>query len=106
MNLEGLAFWSFEVLEVSNILFVGCNFITCKMQRCHNQFDHIDEVKAFVDQLICLDVPVQDDVIISLLQSFLALYKYLITTLEMMPMKELMMNYMTVCLMHKMSNHK
>ena len=55
----------------------------------------------FVDQLACLEVPMRDkDIIMTLLRSLLLSYEYLITTLKTMPMRELMMYYMTTCLMH------
>ena len=41
----------------------------------------------------------------TLLESLLASYEYLVTALETMPMKELMMEYMTAQLMHEMSKH-
>ena len=41
-----------------------------------------------------------------LLKSFPTLYEYLITTVETMLMKELMMEYVTTRLMHKISNCK
>ena len=79
-----------------NILFVHCMFFMYKMQKNDNLLDHTNKVKTFSDQLVCLEVFVKDkDIIITLLKILLALYEYLITALEMMPMKELTMDYVT-----------
>jgi hypothetical protein len=57
--------------------------------------DHVNNVKVFVDQRACLEVPV--------LKSLPELYEGLITALETMPMNELMMEYVTTRLIHEMS---
>lgn len=65
--------------------------------------DHIKKVKTLANQLTCLDVPVKsEDIVMILLESLLPLYKYLITVLETMLMKELTMEFVTSCLMHEM----
>lgn len=48
----------------------------------------------------------EEDIIMTLLENLLTLYKYLITALEMMLMKELTMEYMMTHLMTKISNRK
>ena len=69
--------------------------------------DHINKVKPLVDQLACLEVPMwEEDIIMTLLESLPTLYKYLITALEMLPMKELAMEYVMPRLIHEMSKHK
>ena len=63
-------------------------FFTCKMDEDSDLLDHINKVKAFADQLACLEIPMrEEDIIITLLESVPASYKFLITALEMMPMK-------------------
>ena len=69
--------------------------------------DHINKVKALVDQLACLEVPVIDEeIVMTLFESTLTSFEYLITAMETMPMKELMMDYVTARLMHKISKGK
>ena len=69
--------------------------------------DHVNKVKALVDQLVCLEVPVRDeDIVMTLLESLPASFEYLITAMETMPMKELTMDYVTMRLMHEMSKRK
>ena len=48
----------------------------------------------------------EEDIVMNLLESLLALHKYLITAIETMPMKELTIKYVTAHLMHEMSKHK
>ena len=45
----------------------------------------------------------EEDIVMTLFTSFPALYEYLIIALETMPMKELMMEYVTARLMHEIS---
>ena len=50
--------------------------------------DHVNKVKALADQLACLEVPVrEEDIVMTLFESLPALYKFLITALDTMPMK-------------------
>jgi hypothetical protein len=93
--------------SLSNILFICYNFFTHKMQEGDDLLDHINKVKVLADQFAYLKVPVRDeDIVMTLLKSLLASYKYLITVMETMLMKDLTMDYVTVCLMHKMPKHK
>ena len=69
--------------------------------------DHINKVKMLADQLTCLEVPVREEnIVIILFKNFPVFFKYFITALEMMLMKELTMKYMTARLMHKMLKRK
>ena len=69
--------------------------------------DHINKVKALVDQLVCLEVTVRNkDIVMILLESLSALFVYLITAIKTMPMKKFTMDYMTARLMHEMSKRK
>ena len=69
--------------------------------------DHVNKVKVFGDQRACLEVSVRDEsIIMILLKSLPELYQGLIIALEMMLMTELMMEYVTTCLIHKMSKCK
>lgn len=69
--------------------------------------DHVNKVKLLADQLVCLKVHVRDeDIIMILLKNLPTSFEYLITFMEMMLMKELMMDYMTTHLMDDMSQHK
>lgn len=69
--------------------------------------DHINKVKALADQLACLEVHVKNEnVVTTLLKNFPSSYAYLITTLNMMPVIEMIMKYVTTCLMHEMSKKK
>ncbi len=96
-----------ETRSLSNILFIHCKFFTCKMQEGEDLLDHINKVKALVDQLACLEVPVRDeDVVMTLLESLPPSYEYLITTLETLPMQDLTMEFVTARLMHEVSKRK
>lgn len=54
--------------------------------------DHVNKIKAFIDQLACLKVFVcKKNIILTLLESILTSYEYLITTLSLVLMKELTM---------------
>jgi hypothetical protein len=62
---------------------------------------------VFADQLAYLEVIIKDeDVIMTLFESFPASFEYLINVLETMPMKELAIDYVMVHLMHETSNLK
>ena len=96
-----------ETKSLSNILFSRCKFFMCKMQEDNNLLDHVNKVKAFVEQFCYLEVSVRDeDIIMTLLKSLLASHKYFITTLETIPMKKLMIDYVAAHLMHEMSKPK
>ena len=76
----------------------------CKMQEGDDSSYHINMVKAFVDKLVCLEVPMRnEDVILVLVENLPPLYKYLITTLKKMLLKELIVKYVTTHLIHRMS---
>ena len=69
--------------------------------------DHVKNVNAFADQLVCLELPMRDeDIVMTLLKNFLAWYKYLITAMETISMNKLTMDYVTVHLMHEMSKRE
>ena len=96
-----------ETKCLSNILFVYRKFCTCKMEDDDDLLDHINKVKAFAYQLTCLEVPMRiKDIVITLLESFMALYNYFITAFKTMPMKELTMKDLMTHLMYKISKHK
>ena len=77
------------------------------MQEGNNLLDHVNKVKVFADQLACLEVVVrEEDIVMTLLESLLGSYKYLMTTLETTLMKKLTMEYVTTRLMHEMSKRK
>lgn len=47
---------------------------------------HVNKIKVLADPFVCLEVPVKnEDIVMTLLKSFLALYEYLITTMETVP---------------------
>jgi hypothetical protein len=50
-----------ETKNLSNILFIRHKFFTCKMQEGEDVLDHINHVKAFADQVACMEVPVRDE---------------------------------------------
>jgi hypothetical protein len=57
-------------------------------------FDHINKVKALAYQLFCLEVGVKDEnVVMTLFESFPPSYEYLITTLKNKSMKEFTLEY-------------
>lgn len=69
--------------------------------------DYINKVKVLEHQFACLEVSVKDeDIVMTLLESLLSLYKYSITAMDTMPIKELPMNYIMVHLMHELSKRK
>ena len=83
-----------EWKSLSNIIFIHCKFLIWKIQEDKKYSDHVNKVKELVDQPAYLEVSVRyEDIVMTLLKSLLTSYEYLITTLEMMSMKELMMDY-------------
>ena len=69
--------------------------------------DQVNKINAFAGQLVCLVVPVTDEnIVMTLLESLLTSFKYLITFMETMPMKEFMIDYMAVRFMHGMLKRK
>jgi hypothetical protein len=61
--------------------------------------NHINKVKALANQLVCLEVPVKNEVAMILLKSLPSFYEHLITTLKTMLMMELIMKCMAARLM-------
>jgi hypothetical protein len=56
---------------------------------------HVNKVKMLVNQLVCLEIFVQSENIVMIFLETLPLsYKYFITALEWMLLKELMMEYL------------
>jgi hypothetical protein len=77
------------------------------MQDGDNLLNHVNNVNAFADQLVCLKVPMRDEnIVMTLFESLLTSYEYLITVMKTISMNELTMNYATTRLMHKMSKRK
>ena len=73
------------------------------MQEGDNLLDYVNKVKAFADQLVCLEVPVRDkDIVMTLFKSLPMSFEYLITIMETMSMKELKIDYVMARLMHEM----
>ena len=69
--------------------------------------DHINKIKSLADQLTCLEVPMQDeDMVMTLLDSLPPSFEHLITALEMRPIKELTLDFITTHLMYEVSNRK
>lgn len=80
--------------SLSNILFICRKFFTWKMQEDDDLLDHINKVKALVEKHACLEELVKnEDVVMILIESLPPSYEYLITTLETVPVKELIMQY-------------
>jgi hypothetical protein len=70
----------------------GVNF-TCKIQEDTDLLDHINKVNVLANQLACTEVLVKDeDILLTLLDSLPTSYKYLITALKMILMKDLTIN--------------
>ena len=79
----------------------------CKMQEDDVLLNRVNKVKTLANQLICLEVPVKNKYIDMILHKNLSMsYEYLITVMETMMMKKLMMNYVTICLMYEMLKRK
>jgi hypothetical protein len=56
---------------------------------------HVNKVKMLVNQLVCLEIFVQsENIVMIFLETLPLLYKYFITALECMLLKELMMEYL------------
>lgn len=80
---------------------MGHKFFTCKIEEGNDLLDHSNKLKAFADQLKCLEAPMReekhrDD----FARGFANMYKYFIIVLTTMPMKELTIYYVTRHLMH------
>ena len=77
------------------------------MQEDNDILDHVNKVKKIADQPAHLEVLVrEEDIVIYLLESLPTSYENLITLLETIPLKELMMEYIMIHLMHEMSKRK
>ena len=96
-----------ETKFLSNILFLRRKFFTCKMQEEDNMLDHVNKVKAFTDELACLEAPIMEgDVVMILLENLPPSYKLLIIALETRPMKELTLEFVIARLMHEVIKRK
>ena len=93
--------------KLSNIFFVCHKFFAYNIQEggrlfeSHQQAQSICGPNCVVWRYLCR----KKNILMMLLKSFLVLYEYLITTLEMMPMKKLTMAYVISRLMHEISKH-
>lgn len=98
--------WTNKDISTSQRVFsTSCSFIassSCKTQgkEC---LDHVNNVKALTDQLVYFKVLWETKTFSKKLRVF---YEYLITILDMMPVKECILEYMTTRLIHKMSKQK
>ena len=71
----------YETKSLSNTLFICHKYLMMKIQEGANSLDHINQMKALVDQLTCLVVPIRDeDLVMTLLKSLPPSYEHLITT--------------------------
>ena len=97
----------YETNSLSNILFIRYKFFTYKMDKGDDLLVHVNKVETLTYQLACLEVPVRDeDISITLLESLPTSYGYLIIAFETMEMKNFLMDYVTICLMHEISKCK
>ena len=79
----------------------------CNMQEDDDLLDHINKVKALANPFACLEVFMRDkDIVMSLLKSLPVSYEYLITASKTMPMNELLLDYVTVRLIHEILKRK
>lgn len=79
-----------ETKCLSNILFMRRKFFTIKMNEGDDILDHINKVKPLTDQLTCLNVPMKEEDVVTILHDSLPpSFDHLITALETCPMKEL-----------------
>ena len=46
----------------SNIFFVHCKFFMCKMQKANDLLNHVNKVKAVMDQLACLETSIRKNI--------------------------------------------
>ena len=92
-----------ETKILLNIILVCCKFFMDKMQECDDLLNHVNKVKTLANQRAYLKISVRNkDIIMTLLESLSPTYKYLITTLKNMSMKEVSTEYVTTHLMHEM----
>ena len=77
------------------------------MEEKDDMLAHIKKVKALADQLIGADVNITDgDIVVTLLESLLPSYEYLIVAMESRPINELTLDYVTSRLLHELSRRK
>ena len=68
---------------------------------------HINKVKALADQLNDADMAIFDgDIVMMLLESLPPSYEYLIVAMEIRPIQELTLDYVTSRLLHELSRRK
>ena len=86
------------------MLFIMHKFFTIKMDEGDDILDHINKLEYLANQRTCLEVIMkEEDVIMALLESLPPLFYHLITALETRLMKELTLDFITACLMDKVS---
>lgn len=87
--------------------FFAASSSRVKCNKTNNLLDHVKNVKVLTNQYVCLDVLVRDEnIFMTLLKNLSLSYNNLITTLEMIPMKDLPIDCMIARLMHKILHHK
>lgn len=80
---------------------------TCKILESQQILDHINKANTLAYQLACLTLPLRKkNVIMTLLKTLSTSYKYLITTSDTIPIKDLILEDVIACLMHRMSMRK
>ena len=69
-----------ETKTLSNILFICRKCFTWKMQEGNGLLDHVNKVRVFADQFVCLKIPVRHkNIVMILFESLPTLFEYLIT---------------------------
>ena len=77
------------------------------MEENDDMLAHINKVNALVDQLNGANVAITDgDIVMTLLESLLASYEYLIIAMESRPIQEVTLNFVTSRLLHELSRRK
>ena len=96
-----------ETKGLANVFFLRCKFFTMKMQELDDLLQYINKVKTLADQLEALDVPVMEgDIVMTILKSLPSSFRNVIVAMETKDIKDLILTYITLRLMHKVTRKK
>jgi hypothetical protein len=96
-----------EAKKIDNKLFLRRRFFTIKMQERDDMLVHINTMKTFADQLCSIKVNITDEnVYMVFLMSLPPSFDNLITSLELMSIKDVDFQFIVARLVHEVSKKK
>lgn len=96
-----------EAKSFANILFLRRKFFIIEMDEEDDMLAHINKVMALADLFNTMNVTISDtDILMTLFESLLPSYEYLIVAIDCRPIKELTLHCVTLRLLHKILRQK